>query len=377
MKLLLNLATFALLSGHAMAEPPADSKTLFEWSKWCCFDSNERCADACAFINNYDNQAAAAKLSEGMTGELTIFTLEAMGLVAVDGVGPFGEVTIEGVPALCREHTPFRCCDGGDGYACGDPHFKTWGGLDYDYQGACDLKFISAPKYANGLGLDIHIRTDTRFDYSFISAAVIKIGDNTLEVGAWGEYILNGVEGTVQGLDFDAEFPSTMGDNIPLSVEMKSKKTHIFTIDASHVTGDADSKIKIQTFKDWVSIHLDFPQKDDFGDSVGMLGSFPEGVRFARDGVTVMEDDNEFGQEWQVLPEEAGLFEGARFPQHPEKCVLPETLPRSSTNRRLAESAVSEEDARAACNHLEMHQEFCVRDVLATQDLEMAEADAF
>merc|ERR1719491_1549071 len=307
-----------------------------------------------------------------MTGELTIFTLEAMGLVAVDGVGPFGEVTIAGVPALCREHTPFRCCDGGDGYACGDPHFQTWGGLDYDYQGACDLKFINAPKYAKGLGLDIHIRTDIRNDYSFISAAAVKIGDNTLEVGAWGEFILNGVDVTPED-----QGSMVLGDDIPVTYKLHGDVTHIYVIDTSRVTGDVDSKIKVQTYKDWVSIHMDYPHRDDFGDSVGMLGSFPEGVRFARDGVTVMEDDNEFGQEWQVLPEEAGLFEGARFPQHPEKCVLPDTLPHSSTNRRLAESAVSEEDARAACNHLEMHQEFCVRDVLATQDLEMAEADAF
>lgn len=355
-----------------------DTKTVFQWAFWCCLDSNERCSDACEYINNCDNQAAAAMLSNGMTGNCQTLTLEALNAAAVDTVdGPFGPVSIAGVPALCRDNTDFECCDGGDGYVCesgdgsgvfGDPHFKTWGGMHYDYQGECDLKFISAPKYAKGLGLDIHIRTSIRFDYSYISSAAIKVGDNILEVGAWGEYILNGVDG--------AKAPGTMmlGDNLHVTYETKSKLTHIFTIDASELTGDSVAKIRVQTFKDWVSIHMEHPKKDDFVDSIGMLGSFPEGTRFARDGVTIVEDDNEFGQEWQVLPEEAVLFQGARTPQHPQRCVLPKAM---DTQRRLSMGKISEEEARVACSHLEMHQEFCVRDVLATQDLEFANAGAF
>jgi hypothetical protein len=252
---------------------------------------------------------------------------------------------------------------------CGDPHFKTWGGDQYDYQGECDLNFLSAPKFGKGLGLDIHTRTTIRHDYSFISAAAIKIGDSVLEVGGWGEYVFNGVEGAdlTEGV---------IADGVEVTHEMVSKKTHIFTINVGAVADHGDAKIKVQTFKEWVSIHIDYPMKEDYADSKGMLGTFPEGKLVGRDGVTIFEDHDAFGQEWQLLPEEQGLFQGLRSPQYPSMCVLPKTLTTESS-RRLAQGNVSEDDAREACSHLQAHQEFCVRDVLATQDLEMAEADAF
>ena len=215
----------------------------------------------------------------------------------------------------------------------------------------------------------IHIRTDIKNDYSFISSAAIQIGDSVIEIGAWGEYIVNGVE--------NADMPAPLADGIEVVHEMKSKKTHVFTIDVGSVSDHGDARLKIQTFKEWVSIHIEHPQHSDYDDSTGMLGSFPKGVRFGRDGVTVIEDDNAFGQEWQVLPEEQGLFQGRREPQHPSQCVLPQELAAES-GRRLAESKqVSETEAREACAHLEAHQEFCVHDVMASGDLEMAGAGAF
>jgi hypothetical protein len=40
----------------------------------------------------------------------------------------------------------------------GDPHFKTWSGLKYDYHGICDLVMLSHPNFREGLGMEIHVR---------------------------------------------------------------------------------------------------------------------------------------------------------------------------------------------------------------------------
>ena len=56
-----------------------------------------------------------------------------------------------------------------------------------------------------------------------------------------------------------------------------------------------------------------------------MMGDFETGYMLARDGVTVLEDPNEFGMEWQVLDTEPKLFQNPeRFPQYPDNCVLPD-----------------------------------------------------
>ncbi|CAB9516269.1 unknown protein [Seminavis robusta] len=44
----------------------------------------------------------------------------------------------------------------------GEPHFVTWTGQLYDYQGECDLVLLSAPNLEHG-SLDIHIRTRIRY----------------------------------------------------------------------------------------------------------------------------------------------------------------------------------------------------------------------
>jgi hypothetical protein len=85
------------------------------------------------------------------------------------------------------------CIENRNGGAMGDPHFKTWSGDWYDFHGICDLVLLDAPDFNNGMGLTIHVRTKPRYEYSFIESATLKIGDDVLEVGAWGNYILNGV----------------------------------------------------------------------------------------------------------------------------------------------------------------------------------------
>ena len=80
------------------------------------------------------------------------------------------------------------------GGAGGDPHITKWDGLRYDYHGECDLVLLNAPSFGNGNGLTIHIRTKIVKMYSYIAKAAIRIGEDTLEIGAEGEYSINGYE---------------------------------------------------------------------------------------------------------------------------------------------------------------------------------------
>merc|ERR1712194_621221 len=67
-------------------------------------------------------------------------------------------------------------------------------------------------------------------------------------------------------------------------------------------------KIKISTWHSFVRIQLKNPKSEHFGKSMGLMGSFSEGIMLARDNVTVLDDFNAFGQEWQVLYSEPKLF---------------------------------------------------------------------
>jgi hypothetical protein len=100
----------------------------------------------------------------------------------------------------------------------------------------------------------------------------------------------------------------------------------------------------------------------------------------ARDGNTVLDDPNAFGQEWQVLDTEPSLFQTLRLPQHPMECTLPPPVEASQLRRRLLEtSSVNELDAEKACAQWGEGEgkDDCVFDVLTTGDLEMAMVGAY
>jgi hypothetical protein len=117
-----------------------------------------------------------------------------------------------------------------------------------------------------------------------------------------------------------------------------------------------------------------------FEGSVGVMGTqpFKGHGRVARDGQTVIQDVNDFGQERQVRSEEGKLFHEDRFPQFPNICIPPIDA-HAVNQRRLRQGSADEkalsELAHAACDHLvddhNMHK-YCVFDVLATGDGEIA-----
>ncbi|CAB9515658.1 expressed unknown protein [Seminavis robusta] len=168
--------------------------------------------------------------------------------------------------------------------------------------------------------------------------------------------------------------PAVVGGQFLVSHDQKSDKEHVFEIVITE-----DTTIKLKTFKDMVSVSVDAKSMDAFEGSIGLLGSHG-GQMLARDGVTVLQNDPDaYGQEWQVREEEAGLFMDMDYsPQYPQQCVVPQKDPTSSS-RRLGEQSITETQAGDACavaGRLDDMKE-CIFDVVATQDLSMADAGAF
>jgi hypothetical protein len=242
----------------------------------------------------------------------------------------------------------------------GDPHVKTWGGEWFDYHGECDLTLIHAPK----LDMDIHVRSTIHYSYSYIGAAAVRIGKDILEVGSWGDFALNGIDGALRT---DNHIPKLGGYNV--EYKQVNKKLHTFDIVIT-----PNFNVTIATNKAWVSVKISgAPMAGMFDDVTGLMGNY-HGEKLSRDGL-VMEDLNAFGQEWQVRPEEGNLFRKVRAPQYPQECLLP-TLTKE-TGRRLGE-AVDQDTAEKACEGLAGKAfELCVEDVMLSGDLDMADAGAY
>lgn len=276
----------------------------------------------------------------------------------------------QGVPwmpvaiGICESYFGYDCSQ--DAICCGDPHFRTWGGEWFDFQGECDLNFVHAPSFGKGLGLDIHVRTKIRSDFSYIEAAAIKIGDDVFELGGWGEYLINGVDAA------KSDKPQELS-SFPITHETIDEATHIY-----HIFIGEHQSLEVKSYKDYVSVKFENANSEEFGDSTGILGDFVSGKRFGRDGTTVISDDIDYGMEWQVRHDTEGqLFQSTDLvPQYPQKCNMP---PMTAEGRRLAEFSVSKEDAEAACAHMDdaEHKRMCVFDVQSTGDLSVAQHESF
>ena len=241
---------------------------------------------------------------------------------------------------------------------------KTWKNEHFEFHGQCDIVMISDKDFANGLGIDIHIRTKIVRFWSYIEKAAIRIGNDILEIEGLPDFSASywiNYEHMGELTDL-AGFPVSLNEN-----------TDRYTIDLGSLY--PGEKIQIKTFKEFVGVKIIGASDSSFGKSIGITGDFRTGNTYARDGSTVLNDFTELGNEWQVLPSDGHFFHAASRPQFPEKCMVPEN-PRGEYKRRLGESTVSEEQAEAACAGLEdeFSRKGCVYDILATQDLDMVGA---
>jgi hypothetical protein len=230
------------------------------------------------------------------------------------------------------------------------------------------LVLAKDPEFADGLGLDVQIRTKLVRYWSYIKQAAVRIGEDILEI-----------EGSANPTDihywinseYKGELKTLGGFPVRTFVKEISPHQRFFEIDLSSKYPGV--KIVLGTYKEFASVDFVNSSEEAFGKAVGLFGDFKTGKTFARDGFTVLDDFTELGHEWQVLPAEVMIFHDISEPQFPQMCIDPED-PHGERRRRLGESSVTEEQAEAACARIPdaADRKDCVYDILATQDIGMA-----
>ncbi|CAJ1968916.1 unnamed protein product [Cylindrotheca closterium] len=253
----------------------------------------------------------------------------------------------------------------------GDPHFKTWKNEHYEYHGQCDMVMTKDANFADGLGLDIQIRTKLVRFWSYIRNASIRIGSDIIELEGSSDSEDQSIR-YWYNMEFQAENANTLG-GFPMTIRRIYSMMTKIEIDLNSMYPGVT--IEMSTYKEFIKVEVKGATEEAFGNAVGLLGDFKTGKTLARDGVTELHDWNEFGNEWQITPTDDMLFHSTVDPQFPERCIVPED-PRGDRRRRLGESNITMEQAEKACSGLKdsLDRKDCVYDILATQDMGMAGA---
>ena len=232
------------------------------------------------------------------------------------------------------------------------------------------MVLVKDSDFANGLGIEVQIRTKLVRYWSYIKNAAIRIGSDVLEVEGTSDP--SGEISYWYNFEKVAELKTFAGFPVTMKSRNYSHYKSGLEIDLSSIYPGA--KIVLAAWKEFVRVDFQNPTDESFGNSVGLLGDFHTGETLARDG-TVLDDFKTFGNDWQVLPTENMLFRKVEQPQFPKKCIEPED-PQGERRRRLDESSVTEEKAEAACSSIadELDRKDCVYDIIATQDMDMVGA---
>lgn len=249
---------------------------------------------------------------------------------------------------------------------------KTWKNEHYEYHGQCDMILTKDKDFADGLGLDIQIRTKLVRYWSYIESAAVRIGDDILEVR--GSVDPDNAE-PVYWINLEHKGKADSVGGFPLRIGTGTGRNHKHNFEIDLSSKFPGQSIVIAVWKEFVKVTITNASEEAFGNTVGMLGQFSSGMTLGRDGFTVLHDFSELGNEWQVLPSEDMLFHDLSEPQFPKKCIEPED-PQGARRRRLGEDSVTEDAAEAACASIAdaADRKDCVYDILATQDLDMVGA---
>lgn len=229
---------------------------------------------------------------------------------------------------------------------------------------------LQNPDFNSGQGLHIHVRTKITRWWSAIETAVVQIGKDTLEIKAGIEnrrYWVNGEEGS--RIDTSLKLPFQIGG---FSGRYRYKNDRVIQYKLNLPNYQS---ITIRSVKDILRVELEGCNEDDFGKSLGLMGSYGEGKLVARNGTTIFNegDTNAFGQHWQVRSTDPQLFHEAEGPQYPQECAMPSTST-AATSRRLGVSAITRAQAEKACAHVEKSEfKNCVFDCIAMDDVDAAE----
>ncbi len=242
---------------------------------------------------------------------------------------------------------------------------------------------MTSKKFASGLGIDVHIRTtridNSKMSYSYISGTAIQIGPDVLEVQAQADgpiVLMNGDE-----LQFEEMTGKVFAGSFHVTKSAKGKKKNISVYDLDLGQGRSiQVRSNRKTGMIFVDISGTFPE-----DTMGLLGSPHDHALLSRDGKSDLTGAwNTMGEDWQVNDTDPKLFEDKdRHPQYPVGCVYEADNAKSHLRRRLidevgSDAAVSTKEAEMACAHATgVKREFCIDDVIATNDLELAADDFY
>ena len=229
---------------------------------------------------------------------------------------------------------------------------------------------VRNPSFADGKGLDLHVRTEHMLEgaFSYISNAALRIGGDVLEIISDGSHFMNGEK--------DMELPARLG-GYPITKRVKESchGTHGCSY-ATIFNVALMGKDTIQLTVASNMIHVDVSgSHENFKGSSGLMGTYPalhHGM-IARDGVSFIQEPDEFAEEWQVLDSEAKLFQEVRFPQHPQQCIPAIQSAASERHLQMENDGEARIAAEEVCAHVEGPEwEFCIFDVMATGDYGMA-----
>jgi hypothetical protein len=227
--------------------------------------------------------------------------------------------------------------------------------------------------------MDVHIRTKIEDFWSSVESAAIDLGGESMEImanpGADEWLWLNG-QVISSGLEIGKWYQAEIGGFV-----LRYKESSAAVREAIIYFKGHTERMEFHTFKSFVRVDVEWEtHPHNYVGSVGLLGSFDhQGMRVGRDGVTPINDTDEFGQEWQVAESDPQLFHSYAGAVVGRQCVMPPaytTETAARMKRRLRASKMTREDAEKACDHLQDPEEVkaCVFDVIATQDLSMASA---
>lgn len=310
------------------------------------------------FFASDSKQAAVIPLGETSEGCLTYF------ISWEDITIPYGDQDYSDMAITMEVCDATDTCDSG---VKGDPHITTWSHEHFDFQGECDLVFVDNPDFMHGTGMHIHGRTKLHGTWSAISSGAIKIGDDVLEIHGEDQPLING-NVFLLNVEDGTESPLPDLGGYSLTVQQRGPHSRRFIVHLGN-----GERIFINNFKEYVDIYVESPRSAEFAGSNGLMGSWNQGSMLGRDGETIFEDADAFGQEWQVRDTDPQLFHIIEAPQYPAKCNMPEKMTAEQRHLRGITKKVSEDDARKACASVASTKMLnCVADVFGSDDIEMA-----
>ncbi len=236
---------------------------------------------------------------------------------------------------------------------------------------------VDNPSFHDGLGIRVHIRTTRVKEFSYIERVAVMIGEDVLEFfNDANRFLLNGKFINKEETGHHEAFDSGVLMGGVFNVRYYNKAISL----RLHDDGSHSAKIDLHVRKSgFPTVIVDGGKTELFKGSLGILGAWPTGEHLARDGKTQIsvshQDAKDFALEWQVRNDEPVLFQDIRAPQYPTKCYEPTLYDpkQSATGRRLGSSHF-EKNAEEACSHWhDDHKDDCLFDVIATQDLSVAE----